>query len=61
MGLTDKKEKQLKKMPIVQSSISRSEDGRFLIHKTIFTDIKPVGYYETIIDKPVDEFITEEA
>ncbi|NOZ80739.1 MAG: hypothetical protein GXP63_03625 [DPANN group archaeon] len=61
MGLTYKKEKQLSKMPIVQSRISRSEDGRFLIHKTIFTDIKPIEYYEAVMSKPVETFVTEEA
>lgn len=61
MGLTYKKEKQLQKMPIVQSRISRSEDGRFLIHKTILTDIKPVEYYEAVMQRPVEEFITEAA
>lgn len=50
MGLSNKKEEQLKKMPQIQSSVFKSQDGRFLVHKTVITDIKPVSYYEVVLD-----------
>lgn len=35
--------------PIVETKIGRSKDGRWIIHKTIITDIKPVGYYRQVL------------
>ena len=50
MGLSDKKEDQLRKMPIVQTRIFKSKNGNFLVHKTIITDIKPLEYYKAVFD-----------
>jgi len=50
MELNSKKLEQLKKMPIVESVITKSEDGQWVIHKTVITDIKPVSYYEKVIE-----------
>ena len=36
--------------PIVESHISTSKDGRYLIHKTVITDIKPVKYYQKVME-----------
>ena len=57
--MTDKKQKeaslsstkieQLAKQPIIESYVSKSEDGKWLIHKTIVTDIKPVSYFEKVL------------
>lgn len=33
-GLTDKKIEQLKKQPIIESSLKKSMDGNWLLHKT---------------------------
>ena len=49
MGLSNKKEDQLKKMPNIESKVFKSQDGRFLVHKTIITDIKPINYYEVVM------------
>jgi hypothetical protein len=49
MGLTNNKEEQLKKMPIIEFKVSKSKDGRFIIHKTTTTDIKPVAYYNKVL------------
>ena len=27
----------------------RSKDGRFVVHRTVITDIKPVAYYEKVL------------
>ena len=35
--------------PIVETQISKSKDGKYVIHKTIITDIKPVKYWEKVM------------
>jgi hypothetical protein len=49
MGLSEKKEEQLRKMPQIETKIFKSKDGKLLINKTIITAIKPVAYYEAVI------------
>lgn len=49
MGLTNTKEEQLKKQPIIESRIQKSADGKFVIHKTMITNIKPTAYYEAVL------------
>jgi hypothetical protein len=43
MELSAKKIEQLNRQPIVETSIMRSEDGKWVVHKTTITDIKPVS------------------
>ena len=47
--LTTNKEEQLKDMPIIRTTITKSKDMKHIIHKTVITDIKPVRYYEAIM------------
>ena len=49
MGLTNKKEEQLKRMPVIETRFSKSKDGKFLIHKTTITTIRPIAYFEKIV------------
>ena len=35
--------------PQLESSISVSKSGRFVIHRTVITHIKPVAYYDAIL------------
>ena len=49
LELSAVKIQQLNKQPIVESSVARSEDGKWLIHKTVITDIKPVSYFEKVM------------
>lgn len=42
---------QLNKQPIIETAISVSEDRKWVIHKTIITDIKPMGYLEKVMEK----------
>jgi hypothetical protein len=49
MELDERKVEQLNKQPIVESSIRRSEDGKWIVHKTTITDIKPVAYFEKVL------------
>ena len=59
MGLSNKKEEQIRQMPLIKNKISRSKDGRFLIHRTEIVHIKPTAYYEAVLRN--NEQIAEEA
>ncbi len=39
-----------KQPPIIETNITLSKDGNFLIHKTTITNIKPVNYYKRILE-----------
>lgn len=58
MVLSEKREKLLKSMPIIRTHIFKSKDGKFLVHKTSITHIKPMAYYKAIVDNSVN--VTEE-
>jgi hypothetical protein len=53
MGLSTKREAHLKKMPIIESKITTSKNGRFLIHRTIITHIMPTDYYRAVLSNAV--------
>ena len=36
--------------PIVETQLSMSKDKKYVIHKTIITDIKPVKYWEKVME-----------
>ena len=59
MGLTSKKEEQLTQMPLIKTRISKSKDGRFLIHRTELIHIRPTAYYEAVLKNA--EKISEES
>lgn len=40
---------QLNKQPIVEATVQLSEDKKWVVHKTIITDIKPVSYFEKVL------------
>ncbi len=52
---TPNKIEQLNKMPIIESHINKSDDGKWIIQKVTITTIKPVKYFEKILER------TEEA
>jgi len=58
MGLTQRREEHLKKMPIIENKITTSRNGRFLIHRTIITHIMPADYYRAVLANTVK--VTEE-
>ncbi len=39
-----------KQKPIVETRIEKSKDGKFIMHRTIITDIKPVQYFEKVLE-----------
>jgi hypothetical protein len=55
MGLTNKKEDQLRELPSIRSTVGKSKDGKHLIHRTTITHIKPIAYYEAVIRAPYDD------
>ncbi|MEM4244885.1 MAG: hypothetical protein QXR60_01610 [Candidatus Nanoarchaeia archaeon] len=50
MVLTSKKIEQLKRQPIIETVIKKSEDGEWVLHQTIITDIKPISYFERVLE-----------
>jgi hypothetical protein len=49
MELSAVKIQQINKQPVVESSIEVSKDGKWIMHRTIITDIKPMSYYEKVL------------
>ena len=37
--------------PILETRISMSRDGKYVIHRTVITDIKPVKYYRKVLEE----------
>lgn len=50
MSFTENQEKNIKKMPMIESFINKSKDGKFIIHKTVMTHIKPIQYWQAVIE-----------
>ena len=48
--LSSTKIEQLNKMPIVESIVTKSDDGKWVIHKTIITSIKSIKYYQKMLE-----------
>ncbi len=48
--LTPTKIEQLNKMPIVESIVTKSDDGKWVIQKTIITSIKSIKYYQKMLE-----------
>ena len=49
LELSALKIEQLNKQPILETSIQMSEDKKWLVHKTVITDIKPMSYMEKVM------------
>lgn len=58
MGLSEQREQLVKQLPIIKTKVSKSRDGKYLIHKTEIVYIKPMSYYKAILEKNVE--VTEE-
>ena len=48
--LSEKKLEQLNKMPIIESTVGKSDDGKWVIQRTIITSIKPIKYFEKMLE-----------
>ncbi len=49
--LTQTKIEQLNKMPIIETNVGKSDDGKWVIHRTTITSIKPIKYYQKVLEK----------
>lgn len=47
---SERKVQELNDQPVVESFIHISKDGKWFVHKTIITDIKPMSYIRVAID-----------
>lgn len=51
MELSEKKIEELRKQPVIETRVRKSNDGRWIIHQTKITDIKPVNYFEKVLEE----------
>jgi len=57
------KEKRLskwKRMPLIKTRVRRIKDSNLVLHETIISDIKPLEYYEALVNNENGEFDMEE-
>ena len=54
MGLSNKKEEQLRQMPIIKTRVTKSKDNKYLIHRTEIVSIRPMAYYEAVLGNSDD-------
>mgnify|MGYP001572900976 CR=1 FL=1 len=50
LELTARKVQELNDQPVVESFMHISKDGKWFVHKTVITDIKPMSYIKTVMD-----------
>lgn len=43
-------EREFENKPIVETQLGLSKDKKYVIHRTIITDIKPVKYWEKVME-----------
>jgi len=61
MGLTNHKEEQLKKQPLLETKVFKSQNGQYIVFKTTITEIKPISYMEKVVSNPPMQQEQEEA
>lgn len=47
--LSTQKIEQLSRQPVLETQVAKSQDGKWIVHKTIITDIKPVAYFAKVL------------
>lgn len=50
MGLSNRLEEQLRKMPKIETTLAKSKDGRFLIERVVITTIRPTAYIKAVLE-----------
>jgi hypothetical protein len=48
--ITESKKEMLANMPNIETKTFKSKDGKWVIHKTIITEIKPVTYLKKVLE-----------
>ncbi len=46
---TEQQTKEYNNQPKLETQICLSKDGKYVIHRTIITDIKPIAYMEKVL------------
>lgn len=54
--LGQKKVEQLKRMPLIESKVFKTPDERFIVHRTIISQVKPVEYYKAILESEAEDY-----
>ncbi len=60
MELGKKKMESLRKMPLIETRVRKSKDGSYIVNQTTITSIKPVEYYQAVIDSEASAEETQE-
>lgn len=60
MIIGEKKMKHLMQMPYIETRVSKSKDGKWVVHKTTITSIKPVKYFEAVLSNEGETVVSEE-
>lgn len=47
----EQQKKEFENKPIVETQLSMSKDRKYVIHKTVITDIKPVKYIQKVLEE----------
>ncbi len=50
MELGKKKMESLRKMPLIETRVRKSKDGSYIVNQTTITSIKPVEYYQAVLE-----------
>jgi len=50
MGLSSRKEEVLKAMPKIETKIEKIPGKNLLVHRTTITDVRPIAYYNAVIE-----------
>ncbi len=56
INLGAKKIEQLKNMPLIESKVFKTPDERYIVHRTIISQVKPVEYYRAVLENQSDDF-----
>ena len=51
----EQNKEKLAKMPHIESKIFKSKNGGYMVHRTVITDIRPISYYEKVMEGDADE------
>lgn len=48
-ALSEKKLDELNRQPIIKTAVSKSKDGKWILHRTTIVDIKPMSYLDKVL------------
>ena len=56
--LSEKKVEQLKNVPLIRQRIFKTTDGRFVVTQLQISSVKPVAYFEKVLESMPEEDFT---